>query len=47
LGIYFWRVFLYSLAAAQLLPVLFLPLEINPYKNKSRHVLHEHQPQKL
>jgi hypothetical protein len=46
LGIYFWRVFLYPQAAAQLLPVLFLPLKINPHKNKSRHVLHEHRPQK-
>jgi len=46
LGIYFWRVFLYPKAAAQLLPVLFLPLKINKYKNKSRHVLQEHRPQK-
>jgi hypothetical protein len=51
LGIYFWRVFLYQERAAQLLPVLFLPLNPdsyrdNPYKNKIRHVLHEHRPQK-
>jgi hypothetical protein len=26
-------------ATEQLLPVLFLPLKINPHKNKSRHVL--------
>jgi hypothetical protein len=46
LGIYFWHVFLYPQAAAQLLPVLFLPLKINSHKNKSRHVLQEHRPQK-
>jgi len=46
LGIYFWRVFLYPVGVAQLLPVLFLPFKINPHKNKSRHVLHEHQLQK-
>jgi hypothetical protein len=46
LGIYFWRVFLYPEGAAQLLPVLFLPLKINQHKNKSRHVLQVHQPQK-
>jgi RHS repeat-associated protein len=32
-------VFLYPERVAQLLPVLFLPLKINPHKNKSRHVL--------
>ena len=41
LGIYFWQVFLYPEAVAQLLPVLFLPLKIQPYKNKSRHVLQQ------
>jgi hypothetical protein len=41
LGIYFWRVFLSLRVVAQLLPVLFLPLKINPHKNKSRHVLQE------
>ena len=46
LGIYFWRAFLYPETGAQLLPVLFLPLKINYYKNKSRHVLQVHQPQK-
>jgi hypothetical protein len=46
LGIYFWRVFLSLRAVAQLLPVLFLPLDINLHKNKSRHVLQVHQPQK-
>lgn len=35
LGIYFWRVFLYPVAVAQLLPVLFLPLKINPHKTKA------------
>jgi hypothetical protein len=28
-------------AAGQLLPVLFLPLKIKSYKNKSRHVLQQ------
>jgi hypothetical protein len=37
LGIYFWCAFLYPEGTAQLLPVLFLPLKINPHKNKSRH----------
>jgi hypothetical protein len=46
LGIYFWRVFLCPETGAQLLPVLFLPLKIKLYKNKSRHVLQVHRPQK-
>jgi len=41
LGSYFWRVFLFLVAVAQLLPVLFLPLKINQNKNKSRHVLQQ------
>jgi len=35
LGIYFWRVFLYPEGAAQLLPVLFLPLKSIHTKTKA------------